>query len=185
MNMRSLLGFLPPHLPYSEERLPVTEISPCDRSVLAIRKGPGPGRMPALVAGNALKTGARILGTEGDLLAFSPVTGTVEDIHDLSCIDEEMTAVFLRASGDDEWDDACVGIAGYHDMEPGPLFSALRAAGLCPVPASMEKAGAIVLNCIESDLLVSINGTILDENRDLIRDGLKLLARAVGADATV
>ncbi|MBN2077875.1 MAG: 4Fe-4S dicluster domain-containing protein [Spirochaetes bacterium] len=186
MNIRSLFGFLPPLLLYAEDRLPVMDIPSCDRSVLAIRKDPGKARVPLLAAGDTLRTGTRIHSTDGVLLAFSPVTGTVERIHDLPCINEDVTAVTIRVAEGDERDGVCGGFEGYRDMEPDSLLSILREAGLLePCTDPEEHHDALILNCLESDLLVSINGTVLEENGESIRNGMKLLAGALGAECVI
>src|SRR3972149_4166433 len=98
MNIRSIFGFLPPRLLYSHTELPVMDVSLPKQSVLLMKKSANGEGMPALSPGESMKTGGKISDAGGKLLAYSPVTGTVAEIYNLSRVDGDFTAVAVNTS---------------------------------------------------------------------------------------
>jgi len=161
------------------------DVSLPKQSVLLIKKSANGEGMPALSSGESIKTGGKISDAEGKLLAYSPVTGTVAEIYNLPRVDGDFTAVDVNTSENDVWDENCRGIDNYFDREPGALVSLLCDSGFALDIRKDERPDAVILNCLESDLLVSINRNVLAEYGDTIRRGLRLLKRISGSDIVI
>lgn len=184
--IRSLFGFLSPRLIYSCDELPLISISLPENAAILIPHTSGEdvcGEL-SLAVGDRIKTGARISDRNGRTLAFSPVTGTIEEIYPLSCIDEVCTAISLTLSDVEEMDPQIRGIEGYLDKEPASLIETLRQAGF---RFRVDEKGwdAAVLNCLESDISISIQGHVLTEYVDLIRRGIQLLSMLTGGTVVI
>jgi electron transport complex protein RnfC len=185
MNIRSIFGFLPPRLLYSCTELPVTDVSLPKQSVILLGKSSEGAALPALVPGDLLKTGGKILDSKGNLLSYSPVTGAVAEIYNLSGIDEDFNAVSVNTSEQDIWDENRSGAGNYLEMEPAALVSLLCESGFSLDINNGKKPDAVILNCLESDLLISINRNVLAEYGDSLRKGLVLLKRISGSDEAI
>ncbi|MBN2160167.1 MAG: hypothetical protein JW807_12285 [Spirochaetes bacterium] len=185
MNIRSIFGFLPPRLLYSQEELPVKDVPLSGKAVVVIQKVGQEGPEPAVTCGEFVKTGGKLFDSRGRLLAFSPVTGTIDEIYDLRCIDREFTAISIAIAEADIWDENSGRIDGYETMDTGSLMATLRDAGYDLALPAGGKADAVILNCLESDLMISINAAVLAGRADSIRRGLKLLKGIASADAVI
>ena len=184
--IRSLFGFLAPRLDYACDELPLVTISLPKNAVILIppRTHGDAGGILSLSVGDWIKTGGRILDTNGEILAFSPVTGKIEDISPLACIDEVFTAVSVALSDKEETDPQSRGVDGYLDMEPVSIIETLRRAGF---RFRVDEKGwdAAVINCLESDILISTQAHILAEYGDLIRRGIRLLRKMAGGTGVI
>lgn len=185
MNVRSIFGFLPPRLSYSQSELPIMDVSVPKLAILLVKKTPEETSIPHLTPGETIKTGQKIYSETGKLLVHSSVTGTVNEIYNLSCINEDFTAISINTSDDDVWDESCLSIEDYSNREPAALVSILREAGFTIDIKKGEKPDAIILNCLESDLLVSIVRNALVDYRENIRKGLRLLKKISGCDTVI
>jgi electron transport complex protein RnfC len=185
MNIRTIFGFLPPRLLYSQAELPVMDVSLPKLAVLLIKKTPEVTHIPNLTPGETIKTGQKIYDKNQKLLVYSSVTGTVNEIYNLSGINEDFTAIAINTTEDDAWDAECQPIEDYRNREPAALISILHDAGFPIDINDAKKPDAIILNCLESDLLVSIVRNALVDSGESIKKGLRLLKKISGCDTVI
>ncbi len=178
MSLRSFFGFLPLRLEYFKEELPLEDFPLPEESILLIKRSDEEPEVLDLSAGDSLMSGQKILSDDGRVLSFSPVTGNVKGIYDLRWSNgEEFTAISIETSSKDEWDTSIQPTADFSNRKPDEVLALLDDAGFS---LNIEGRDTVIINCLESDLLISNNQKILREQSDNIRRGLGLL-RHIGA----
>ncbi len=174
MSLRNILGFLGPKLLYSEESVPTEDFPLSPRAILLYD---GDNNLDIDVGGE-VKSGQSL---SADFC--STVTGKVAGITELKWLEGvNYKAVEIETSNDD-WDSSLQGEPDFQSKSPEDLIEKLKKLGYClSDPLSKD---TVIVNCIESDLLVSINEHILKDNVDNIKTGINLIKHITGAKKAV
>ena len=149
MKLRTLFGILPPDLGFSREKLTVETLPPPKRAVLFIARG-GDRALPTVRVGDPVMTGQALAGD--DASAISSVTGTVSGLRDIVWTNgEAFTVIEIETAASDEF--------------------------ASDIPdAALPTADTVIVNGLESDLLVTVNRQVLLDAADDIRAGVAALA---------
>ena len=149
MKLRTLFGIMPPNLGFSREKLTVETLPPPKRAVLFIARG-ADRALPTIRVGDPVTTGQAL--TSDDAPATSTVTGTVSGLRDIVWTNgEAFTVIEIETAASDEF-------------APDAPDHAL------------PTAGTVIVNGLESDLLVTVNRQVLLDAADDVRAGVALLA---------
>ncbi len=176
MNLRKIFGFLPPRLTYAEDELPFEELPVPDvATVLIDGELVGSDRV-SLEPRKRIKTGQKIYTDTDRFLRFSPVTGSVREISDLTWIDGRFFAAVTVDTESDVPDLLFQGNGDFLSRTGPELVDLLKMAGL-DTGFTNENLEGIIVNCLESDIRACNIRNILLNFNDEIEKGLALLNR--------
>lgn len=174
MSLRTLFGFLSPKLLYSAESLPVETFPLSSRAVLLYGGEGEPGVKPGdeVKSGQSISPGLR-----------STVTGRVSGISELKWLEgKSYKAIEIETSGD-EWDSSLSGEADAMSKSAEELTGKLRDAGFNV--EGLQGNDTVVINGVDSDLLVCISEIILKEKGESLKNGINLIKHIAGAKNAV
>lgn len=136
-----------------------------------------------LKEGKRLMTGEPI--TRG---VFSTVTGRVKGVEPVFTGAGELTAVRIEVSEEEEFDSA-LQLKKKKELtllegDPVDLLEKLNRAnlGFC---REFEKVQTVIVSAVDADLLTAVNQQVLRENKDLVKEGLKLVQHLTAARQVV
>ena len=138
-----------------------------------------------LKKGDGIKTGQRVfLNREGDENFISPVTGTVSEISEyIGYMSASQTSISIKTE-EDQWDDEFKKVKGSVSRENAVKYMSCLPgcrdfASFINLEASLD---TIVINGIDSDLLITTNQLISKTRPDALKNGLKYLKNITGVD---
>ncbi len=176
MDLRKIFGFLPPMLAYGEHEIPFEELPLPETSMVLVDSGQVGYDKVNLKPKERVKTGQKIFTDNNRFLRFSPVTGTVLDISDLTWIDgKRFTAITIDIE-DDEYEYLFQGSEGFLSRTGPELVDLLKMASFNTGFTDTDLDG-IIVNLLESDLRVCNIRNILINFSAEIEKGLALLNR--------
>jgi len=150
MELRTFFGILPPDLGFSRERLSVEILPVPERAVLFIPRGNDRAGSPSLSVGDPVAVGQPLTGD--DPPATSPVAGKVSGLKELVWTNGEAFFVVEVATSEDD------------------------AAGGGATGEALPTGDAVIVNGLESDLLVTVNRQVILDSAGDLRAGVALLA---------
>ncbi len=119
---------------------------------------------------------------------FSTVTGTVKGVEPVFTGAGELTAVRIQVSEEEEFDSA-LQLKKKKELtllerDPVELLEKLNRAnlGFCQ---DLGKVQAVIVSAVDADLLTAVNQQVLRENKDLVKEGLKLVQHLTEARQVV
>ena len=183
MRIRTLFGFLSPRLLYSQQELPLEEFSLPEKATILIDKNKLKSSEIGVKPGDALKTGQEIKSSDNRGLGISSITGEVIRVGTLKWVNgEEYITVEIAKSGTEEWASISIGDYKSHDREK--LLKLYRKAGYVK---SWEKINidAAIVNCFETDLLLSSRMHVLKHEKDKLKKGIEILKYLCGTSRII
>ncbi|MDY6933888.1 MAG: 4Fe-4S binding protein [Spirochaetota bacterium] len=182
MNLRTIFGILPPKLIYSDDNLPIEECSLPQKSII-LQSSEDP---ITLEVGDKLKSGKKLESCSIETGMFSPVTGTITEISTIKWTDgKEFTAITIETSGSDEWDSSLNEGEDLSNKSSEEAQAKLKELGFDLGISNDKRIDTIIINGLDSDLLVSKNQQILREKHENIKEGVELLKKITGAKRAV
>ncbi|MFC2146533.1 4Fe-4S binding protein [Acidobacteriota bacterium] len=119
---------------------------------------------------------------------FSTVTGTVKGVEPVFTGAGELTAVRIQVSEEEEFDSA-LQLKKKKELtllerDPVELLEKLNRANL-GFYRELEKVQTVIVSAVDADLLTAVSQQVLRENKDLVKEGLKLLQHLTGAGRVI
>jgi electron transport complex protein RnfC len=136
-----------------------------------------------------LKEGKRVITGEPITRGvFSTVTGRVKGVEPVFTGAGELTAVRIEVSEEEEFDSA-LQLKPKKELtllerDPVDLLEKLNLAnlGFC---RELEKVQTVIVSAVDADLLTAVSQQVLRENKDLVKEGLKLVQHLTSARQVV
>ncbi len=173
MILRSMLDIFSPRMFYSSEILPFEDFHLPAKALLLYD-----GRDELeITAGDRLKTGQRL--ADG---FYSTVTGTLKSVTKSAGLDGGKFLTLEIETAADEWAEA-ESCPDFLKIPADVLVQRLNNFGLWA--PDLHPAETVVVNCMESDLLVCSAGQILRNNPEKIKIGISLIRHLAGAGKVV
>jgi electron transport complex protein RnfC len=119
---------------------------------------------------------------------FSTVTGTVKGVGPVFTGAGQLTAVRIEVSEEEEFDAALQSKKKTEltllERDPFELLEKLNRAnlGFCQ---ELEKVHTVIVSAVDGDLLTAVSQQVLRENKDLVKEGLKLVQHLTAARRVV
>jgi Na+-translocating ferredoxin:NAD+ oxidoreductase subunit C len=157
---------------------PVTIPSP-GKAVFLIETPYDPRGKILLKKGDAVKTGQRIALIEGGPSFVATVTGTVYSLSaHVGDMGQASTAVTIEKTGAEETDETFKSLGEGPNLETAAAYlSSLPGRPPLDLMAARESARKIVVNCLDTDLLIGTRAYILRSNPKGIKRGIRVLKR--------
>jgi len=119
---------------------------------------------------------------------FSTVTGTVKGVEPVFNGVGELPAVRIEVSEKDEFD-AALQLKKKKELtllerDPMELLEKLNRANL-EFCRELEKVHTVIVSAVDGDLLTAVSQQVLRENKDLVKEGLKLVRHLTAAQRVV
>jgi electron transport complex protein RnfC len=137
----------------------------------------------------SLKEGKQVI--TGESIArgiFSTVTGTVKGVEPFFTGAGHLTAVRIEVSDEEEFDSALKLKTRKEltllERDPAEVLEQLNRAnlGFCE---KLEKVQAVIVSAVDADLLTAVSQQVLREDKDLLKEGLKLVQHLTGAGRVI
>jgi len=132
-----------------------------------------------------LKEGKRVITGEPITRGvFSTVTGRVKGVEPVFAGAGELTAVRIEVSEEEEFDSALALKTKKEltllERDPVELLEKLNRAnlGFC---RELKKVQTVIVSAVDADLLTAVSQQVLRENKDLVKEGLKLVQHLTAA----
>lgn len=136
-----------------------------------------------------LKEGKRVITGEAITRGvFSTVTGRVKGVEPVFTGVGQLTAVRIEVAEEEEIDSALQLKTKKEltllERDPVDLLEKLNRAnlGFC---RELEKVQTVIVSAVDADLLTAVNQQVLRENKDLVKEGLKLVQHLTAARQVV
>ena len=183
MRIRTLFGFLPPRLLYSQQELALEEFPLPEKATILIDRNELGSNELGVKPGDALKTGQEIKSSDNRVMGISSITGEVSRVGALKWVNgEDYITIEIVKSGPEEWESISIG--DYKSQRKEEFLKLLKNAGYVK-NWTIVNPEAIIVNCFENDLLLSNKMHILKDGKDKLKKGLALLMHLGGTSRII
>ena len=193
MIKKPFFSFTKPRLKYpviqSREKDIYTDIKLPEKATLLLKRPYSPIDEDILKVGDKVKTGQRVSLTNKDDQSFiSPVTGSIMDISEyIGYLGLSHTSISIKTDENEQWDDEFKKVSGTVSSENAVKFlgSIPGSPGFASLINRETPLDTIIINGIDSDLLVTTNQFIVKTRSEILKEGIACLKKITGIEKVI